>query len=387
MKERIYLDYAATTPVLPEVKAAMERVLEEDFGNPAALYSEGRTAKAHRERAREIIARSLGAHPDEIFFTSGGTESNSLAILGIARAMKGKGRHVITTSIEHQSVLGAFQTLEDEGFHVTILPVTSDGLVDPAVFRQSIRSDTVLASVMMANNEIGTIQPIRELSHIALEHRVAFHTDAVQAYPCLSVNADATRVSSLSVSAHKVYGPKGIGALVLRRGTPFSPPMRGGEHERKIRPGTENMPGIVGFAKAAETLERERSADMNRLMILRNRLRDGLLEQLPDSLVNGHPEKRLPNNLNMSFRHAEGETLLIHLDLEGIACSLGSACSAGAIEPSHVLLAIGRSKEEAKSSIRFTLGKFTRDRDIIRVIGILVPFVDQLRSVAAIGGM
>lgn len=382
---RVYLDYAATTPVLPEVAAAAGGAMTGQFGNPSSLHEEGRAAKAAREEPRKIIAKAIGADSDEIFFTSGGTEADQLALLGIARALKHKGNHVITSAIEHSAILGACGILEEEGFDVTYLPVTPEGIVEPEALEKALRKETVLVSIMWANNEIGVIQPVGELAAAAKSRGAFFHADAVQAFPHLPLDVSREKIDALSLSAHKIYAPKGAGALYLRKGTPFHAPWRGGEQERKIRPGTENIPGIAGFGKAVEILMKERESEAARIRPLRDALRDGLLDALDDVIVNGHAEKRLPNNLNLSFRRADGESILIHLDLEGIACSMGSACAAGAIEPSHVLTAIGRSPLEAKCSIRFSLGRFTTQEDVDRVLAVLPPFVKQLRAVSTSG--
>lgn len=385
---RIFLDYASTTPVIPEVAAVIQEALTQDFGNPSSLHEDGRNAKAHLQRARETIAQAIGAAKEEIFFTSGGTEADSLALQGIARAQKHKkGNHIITTGIEHSAILGTCKILEQEGFDVTYLPVEKNGLVEPDALRNAIQKNTILISIMMANNEIGTIQPIQELAAITGEHQIPFHTDAIQAFPFLPVNVRQLSVDSLSLSAHKIYGPKGVGALYLKKGTPYEPVLKGGAQEREIRPGTENVAGIAGFGKATEILMNEREKDSARILGLRNQLRDGLLEAVSDCLLNGDPEKRLPNNVNISFRHADGESILIHLDLQGISCSMGSACSAGALEPSHVLLGIGRTRMEAKNAIRFSLGKFSTKEEIDNVLKILPPFIKKLRTVSAAGRM
>jgi cysteine desulfurase len=383
--KRIYLDYAATTPVLPDIADFAKKVMLEEFGNPSSLHEEGRKAKACKEKAREIIAKAIGAEKDEIFFTSGGTEADHLALLGIARALKSKGNHIITSAIEHSAVLGACEILKEEGFRTTYLQPTKEGLIEPEALEKAIQKETILISMMMANNEIGTIQPIQELAQIAKSKGIFFHTDAVQAFPHIKLDVNALSVDALSISAHKIYAPKGAGALYLRKGTPFLPPIRGGEQERKMRPGTENIPGIAAFGKAVEILEKERKSDSAKSLMLRNSLEDGLFKALDDLILNGHKEKRIPNNLNITFRHADGESLLMYLDLNGIACSMGSACSAGAVEPSHVLLAIGRTPFEAKSSIRFTFGKFSEKSDVEQVLNILPPFVKQLRSASATG--
>jgi len=381
MKKRIYLDFAATTPVLPEVVKTMEKVLLDDYGNPSSLHEEGRLAKAHVQKGRETIAKAIGAETDEIFFTSGGTEANFLGLTGLARALKRRGNHLITSVIEHSSILGCFQGLESEGFEVTYLPVTAKGILDPEQFKNSIRKETILASFMMANNEIGTIQPLEDLVKTAQSNQIIFHTDAIQAFPHLPLNVKTLGVDAATLSAHKIYGPKGIGALYLKRGTPYKPVFKGGEQERKIRPGTENVAGIVGFAKATEILQNERNKESKRLERLRDRLIHDLCGTIEDCSLNGDPLTRLPNNVNLTFKGVDGESILIHLDLEGIACSMGSACSAGALEPSHVLIALGRTPQEAKSSIRFTLGKYTSEEELEAVKKVIPPFVEQLRSV------
>lgn len=385
MKHRIYLDYAATTPVLPEVAEEMKRVMLKDFGNPSALYQEGRDAKASIQQARKTIAAYLNAPFDEIFFTSGATESNFLALHGMAQGLKKKGSHLITSQIEHSSVLGACKSLEQQGFKITYLPVDSDGIISSDVFRNAIQKDTILASVMLANNETGTIQPIEEMAAIAKEFNIAFHTDAVAALPSLPLDFKALGVDALSISAHKAYAPKGSGALALKKGMMFEAPVQGGEQERKVRPGTENTAGIAAFAKAIEILSQQKEEEMKRISALRDYLKEQLFKKIPGCILNGHPQKRLPNNLNISFPEGDGESILIHLDLQGIACSMGSACSAGALEPSHVLMALGRSRKEAKCSIRFSLGKFTREEDIESVVGVLPPFVKKLQTEAMAG--
>ncbi len=383
-KNRIYLDYAASTPVLPEAAKEAQLVMLSDFGNPSSLHQEGQRARAYREKTRQLLAQAIGANPDELFFTSGGTESDHLAVLGIAHALKSRGNHIITSSIEHSAVFEICQILEEEGFQVTYLPVPSTGIIEPEVFQKALKKETILASIMMVNNEIGTIQPIQELVQIAKNRSVYFHTDAVQAFPYLAINVKELQIDALTVSAHKIYAPKGTGALYLKRGTPFKSPAAGGEQERKVRPGTENMPGIAGFGKAIELLMRDRDKDAQKISHLRNQLEDSLLKKIDHTLLNGDIKKRVPGILNLTFQHADGESLLIHLDLEGISCSTGSACAAGAPDPSRVLTAIGRTPEEAKNSIRFSLGKFTHPEEIEVVSKTVSLFVQKLRSASAV---
>lgn len=381
---RIYLDYAATTPVLPEVAAEVQKVMLAEFGNPSSLHQDGQKAREYRETTREQVSQAIKAKPDEIFFTSGGTESDHLAVLGIAHALKNKGNHIITSSIEHSAVLGACQILEEEGFQITRLPASSNGLVEPESLKKAIKKESVLVTIMMANNEIGTIQPIEELVKIAKLHNLYFHTDAVQAFPYLTIDVQNLAVDALTISAHKIYAPKGVGALYLKRGTPFKPLSLGGEQERKVRPGTENMPGIAGFGKAAAILMRDRDKDSKKILTLRSKLENSLMEKISHVLLNGDPEKRLPGFLNLTFKHVDGEALLINLDLSKISCSAGSACAAGAADPSRVLIAIGRTPDEAKSSIRFSLGKFTSSEDIEAVLKILPQSVQKLRAASSL---
>ncbi|RKY61268.1 MAG: cysteine desulfurase NifS [Candidatus Latescibacterota bacterium] len=378
-KRRIYLDYAATTPVHPEVVQAMLPYLTERYGNPSSIHSFGQEARAAVEEAREKVASLIGARPDEIVFTGGGTEADNFALKGVAYALRGKGDHIVTSSVEHHAVLEVCKFLEKEGSY---LPVDRYGMVDPEDVRRAITERTVLVSVMHANNEVGTVQPIAEISEIAHERGVYFHTDAVQTAGHIPVDVDELGVDLLSMSAHKLYGPKGVGALYIRKGTRIASFVHGGEQERGRRAGTENVPGIVGFGKAAELAESEREAEAARLSELRDRLIEGILERIDYVHLNGHPTRRLPNNVHISVEFVEGESMLLNLDLEGIAASTGSACSSGSLEPSHVLLAMGLSHELAHGSLRFTMGRWTAAGDVDRVLEVLPNVVSKLRAMS-----
>jgi len=381
-KRRIYLDYAATTPVHPEVVQAMLPYLTEQYGNPSSIHSFGQEARVAVEEAREKVASLIGARPDEIVFTGGGTEADNFALKGVAYALRGKGDHIVTSSVEHHAVLEVCKFLEKEGFKVTYLPVDRYGMVDPEDVRRAITERTILVSVMHANNEVGTVQPIAEISEIAHERGVYFHTDAVQTAGHIPVDVDELGVDLLSMSAHKLYGPKGVGALYIRKGTRIASFVHGGEQERGRRAGTENVPGIVGFGKAAELAESEREAEATRLSGLRDRLIEGILERIDYVHLNGHPTRRLPNNVHISVEFVEGESMLLNLDLEGIAASTGSACSSGSLEPSHVLLAMGLSHELAHGSLRFTMGRWTAAGDVDRVLEVLPNVVSKLRAMS-----
>jgi cysteine desulfurase len=365
-KPLIYLDHHATTPCDPRVLEAMLPTFREGFGNAASRqHAFGWEAEARVERAREQVAALIGADPVEIVFTSGATESDNLALKGVARASASRGRHIVTTAIEHKAVLDSAAWLEHEGFEVTFVPVTADGLVDVARVAGALRSDTVLVSVMMANNEIGTVQPVGEIGALCKERGVVFHSDAVQALPYLECNVQALGIDLLSISAHKMYGPKGVGALYVRRRGPrvrLEPIIHGGGHERGIRSGTLNVPGIVGLGVACELVGRERDADAKRIGALRDRLREGLLERVDFAIVNGSMEHRLPNNLNLSFPGVNGDGLLAAI--KGVAVSSGSACTSASLEPSYVLRALGESEDVAHTSIRFGLGRWTTAAEI-----------------------
>lgn len=382
-KRFVYMDHAATTFTKPEVFEAMLPFLKEHFGNPSSLYSIGREGKEAVEAAREQLAKALGANPEEVYFTSGGTESDNWAIKGTAFVRRKKGKHIITTPIEHHAVLYPCKYLETQGFDVTYLPVDRYGLVDPAEVEAAIRKDTILISVMYANNEIGTIEPIPEIGKIAREHEIPFHTDAVQVIGKipLEMKKKDRDIDMLSLSSHKFYGPKGIGALYIREGTEIDNYMHGGDQERKKRAGTENVAGIVGLGKAIELAVENLENHNKKMKEMRDRLLAGILE-IPSCRLNGHPEKRLADNLNFSFEYIEGESLLLMLDQMGICCSTGSACSSGSLEPSHVLRAIGLPPEIAQGSLRLTLGNENSEEDIDYVLEVLPEIVKKLRSMS-----
>jgi len=380
--KRIYLDYAATTPMHPEVTKAMLPYFSDAFGNPSSIHSFGQEAKAAIEEARDQVAALIGARSEEIVFTSGGTEADNFALKGIAYANEKRGNHIITTSIEHHAVIESCKFLERRGFEVTYLPVDNYGLVDPQDVKRAITDKTILISVMHANNEVGTIEPIAKIGEIARERGVYFHTDAVQTVGHIPVDVNELGVELLAMSAHKLYGPKGVGALYIRKGTKVIPFMHGGEQERRRRASTENVAAIVGFGKAAEIARREMFQEGERLIHLREKLISGLVERIDNIHLNGHPAQRLPNNINVSIEFVEGESMLLNLDLEGIAASTGSACSSSSLEPSHVLLAMGLSHELAHGSLRFTLGRETTEEEIDRVLEVLPKIVAKLRAMS-----
>ena len=379
---RIYLDYAATTPTHPEVVKAMFPYFTETFGNPSSIYSYGQEAKGAVEEARAKVAKLINARDEEIVFTSGGTEADNFALKGVAYANESKGNHIITSSIEHHAVIEACKFLERKGFRVTYLPVDEYGSVDPDDVRKTITDRTILISVMHANNEVGTIEPITRIGKIAREVGVYFHTDAVQMVGHIPINVNELGVDLLSMSAHKLYGPKGVGALYIRKGTKLTPFIHGGEQERRRRASTENVPAIVGFGRAAELAQQEMSEEMERLTHLRDQLIKGLSERIDHIRLNGHPIMRLPNNVNVSVDYVEGESMLLNLDLEGICVSTGSACSSSSLEPSHVLMAMGLSHEQAHGSLRFSLGKWTTEEEIERVLDILPGIIAKLRAMS-----
>ncbi len=378
--DRIYLDNAATTAVSEQVLQAMLPYFTECYGNASAIHGTGRDAKKAVERARRQVAAALGAQPQEIYFTAGGSESDNWAIKGAAFANQAKGRHIITTSIEHHAVLHTCQWLEKQGWEVTYLPVDEDGFVTAEQVRQAIRQDTVLVSVMTANNEIGTIEPVSEIGRVCRECGVLFHTDAVQAVGAVPLHVEELNADLLSLSAHKFHGPKGIGALYIRSGVTIDSLVHGGAQERGHRAGTENVPAIVGLGEAIEIAVNSLAENAARTTQLRNRLLNGLTEKIPAMRLNGTKEKRLPNNLNVSFDGIEGEAVLLRLDLEGIAASSGSACTAGSLDPSHVLMAIGLSCDEAKGSLRLTLGTDTTEAEIDETVRVLAEVVGSLRK-------
>ena len=378
----IYLDYNATTPVDRAVLEAMLPYFAENFGNASSIHSNGQRGRSAVDAARDSVAALIGAKAAEVVFTSGGTEADNLALFGSAMASNQARKHVITTVIEHHAVLNAAQALEKQGIDVTYVSVGSEGVVDPQDIRRELRPETILISVMHANNELGTIQPIEEIGRIAAEADVYFHCDAVQSAGKMLLDVNRLGVDLLSVSAHKIYGPKGVGALYVRTGTPLAPQFHGGHHERDRRPGTENVPGIVGFGKAAELAKMNCEKDAARVSVLRDRLEEMLTGSLGSVCVNGDRSRRVANTTNLAFAGAGGEALVIALDLQRISCSTGAACSSGAVEPSHVLLAIGLSADEARSSLRFSLGRATTSDEIDRAIAIIPPAVERLRALS-----
>lgn len=372
----IYLDYAATTPVAPVVLEQMLPFFSERFGNGSSIHSVGREAKKYIGCAREIVQKALNAgRSDEVFFVSGGTEADNLAIMGVMNQRSNHNKHMITTQIEHPAVLHTCQHLEQRGYSVTYICPNRDGRIDPSQIEAAIREDTVMLSVMTANNEIGTIQPMHEIGQIAKKYNLIFHTDAVQAMGAVSINVYDWAVDLLSITGHKIYGPQGIGALYVRRGIRMEPMLFGGEQERKRRPGTENLAGIVGLGAAVQNSVAEMKNNNIRLTKLRDQLIDEILKNITGSQINGGQKDRLPNNANFLFRGIDAEVLLLRLDMQGIAVSAGSACSSGSLEPSHVLLAIGRTYEEAQSSIRFSLGESTTEEDIQTVVRVLKEII------------
>ena len=378
--DRIYLDYAATTPTHPEVVKAMLPYFSDAFGNPSTLYSYGREAREAVEESRSKIARLINAQSEEIVFTSGGTEADNFAIKGAAYSSEHKGNHIITTAIEHHAVLEPCRFLEERGFVVTYLSPDRQGLVDPGDVESAITDKTILISIAQANNEVGTIEPISEIGRLARERGLTFHTDAVQTVGHIPVDVDELGVDLLSISAHKLYGPKGIGALYIRKGTKLTSFIHGGAQEKGQRAGTENTPGIVGFGKAMEIAGREMTPEAERLTRLRNRLIKGLLGLGGDVRLNGHPTKRLPNNVNVTIDSINGGQVLSDLEAEGIYASAGSACSSANPEPSHVLLALGLSARQARSSLRFTLGRETTADDILRLLEVLPGIIKKGRQ-------
>jgi cysteine desulfurase len=388
---RVYLDFNATTPVDPQVLDVMLPYFSGDFANASSIHTPGQRARAAVETAREQVAALVGARPQEIVFTSGGTESDNHAIFGIlslsftsltSSISATSLPHIITTTIEHEAVLNACQALEKQGVSVTYLPVDREGLVNLESFRRAIRPESALITVMHTNNELGTVQPLEEIGRIAKEHKIPFHTDAVQSVGKIPIDVNALHVDLLSLSGHKLYAPKGVGALYVRSGTRLRQLLYGGHHQRGFRPGTENVAGIVGLGKAAELAQTGLAGDGKRISLLRDKLERGLLERLPHVRVNGGLAPRTPNTANIMFAGIEGEALVIALDLKGLACSAGAACSSGAVEPSHVLTAIGLSQEEAKSSLRFSLGRHTTESEIDFALEVIPAAVAQLRALS-----
>ncbi|MBX5456359.1 MAG: cysteine desulfurase NifS [Thermogemmatispora sp.] len=383
MPERlIYLDHAATTALDPRVLEAMLPYLTSDYGNASSIYTLGRRAMQAIDRAREEIAAILNCRPTEIVFTGCGSESDNLAIKGVALAARNKGQHIITSSIEHHAVLHTCHYLERFGFNVTYLPVDEHGLIDPEAVERAITAETVLVSIMYANNEIGTIEPVEEIGRICRQRKVPFHIDAVQAGGALPLDVKALNADLLSLSAHKFYGPKGVGILYVRQGVRLLPQLQGGSQERGRRAGTENVAGIVGAATALRLAYEELEQVQPRLRTMRDRLIEGILSRIPRSRLTGHPTQRLANNASFCFEGVEGESILLNLDLLNIAASTGSACTSGSVEPSHVLVALGLPPEWARGSLRLTLGKDNSEEDIDTVLTVLPGIVEKLRSLA-----
>ncbi len=383
VKQRIiYMDHSATTYAKEEVVDAMLPYFTQHFGNPSSIYGIARESKQAIDTARAQVAKAVGALPDEVYFTSGGSESDNWAIKGVAYANRKRGTHIITTKIEHHAVLHTCQFLEKEGFTVTYLPVDRYGLVDPADLEKAITEKTILVSIMYANNEIGTIEPIQELAAVAQKHKVYFHTDAVQAIGNVPIDVKSQNIDLLSLSAHKFYGPKGVGALYIRNGVRIENLIHGGGQERKKRAGTENIAGIVGCGKAIELVTADIAGHNVRIQKMRDRLLQGILEKIPHARLNGHPTERLSGNLNVSFEFIEGESMLLWLDDEGICASTGSACTSGSLEPSHVLLATGLPVEISHGSLRLTLGDINTEEDIDVVLEVLPNVVSRLRDMS-----
>jgi cysteine desulfurase len=380
---RIYLDHNATTPVDPAVLDAMLPFFSAEFGNASSIHAFGQRARSAVETAREQVASLLNARPQEIIFTSGGTESDNHAIFGAIANASGSTKHIITSTIEHEAVLNTCQALETQQcVAVTYLPVSREGLIDPAAVRRALRPDTVLITIMHANNELGTVQPLEEIGRIAADADVYFHTDAVQSIGKIPVDVKALQLDLLSLSGHKFYAPKGIGALYIKSGTRLRQLLFGGHHQRGFRPGTENVPGIVGLGKAAELARLALAEDAARISALRDQFERELLARIPDCFANAANPPRTPNTTNLTFPGIEGEALIISLDLKGLACSTGAACSSGAVEPSHVLTAIGLSSSEARASIRFSLGRHSTPQQISAAIEIIPAAVAQLRKLS-----
>ena len=380
MKKLIYLDNNATTQVHPEVVDIMNFCHKECFGNPSTIYSFGKKAKRLMDESREKIAKMIDASKDEIVFTSGGTEADNLAIFGIAKANKDRGKHIITSKIEHHAVINSCKALEKDGFEITYLDVDKYGVINLEHLERTIKKETILISVMHANNEIGTVEPIAEIGRIAKRHKIYFHSDTVQSIGKIRVDVKEMNLDMISISSHKLYGPKGIGCLYVKKGTRIKPILYGGEQEHHLRAGTENVPGIAGFGRAMELAVAETDKENERLTKLRDRLQEGLSKKIEHIIFNGHPTERLPNTLNCAIQFIEGESLILKLDDLGICASTGSACSSASLEPSHVLMAIGLPHEIAHGSLRLSLGRDTTDEDIDCVLDVLPTAVDELRA-------
>ncbi|HBG46520.1 MAG TPA: cysteine desulfurase NifS [Deltaproteobacteria bacterium] len=380
--KRIYFDHNATTPVLDEVFDAMVPFLKEQWGNPSSIHWAGRGTKKALEDAREKVCALLNCAPLELIFTGSGTEGDNHAIKGLAWAKKDKGNHIITTKVEHPAVLNTCKHLQKEGFEVTCLDVDKYGLISLDELKAAITPKTILITVMFANNETGVLFPIKEIGAIAKEKGIAFHTDAVQAAGKIKIDVQDLNVDLLTISGHKLYGPKGVGALYVKRGTRLVPLIHGGHHERNRRGGTENVAGIIGMGKAAEVALRDMDREIAHLTVLRDRLEKGMAERVPHIMVNGAPDKRLANTANISFEFVEGESLLLNLDMKGIAASSGSACTSGSLEPSHVLVSMGLSHELSHGSVRFSLGKSNTAEEIDYLLEIMPPIVERMRSMS-----
>ena len=383
MSRRVYLDHNASTPVHPEVVAEMVPYFGEVFGNPSSVHGFGRAAREAVDVARDRVAAFLRARPDEIVFTSGGTESDNFGVKGLAWA-RGRG-HLITSKVEHHAVLRTCQALEAQGFSVSYLPVDETGMIDPDDVRRALRPDTIAISIMHANSEVGTIQPVRAIGTIARERGIPFHVDAVQTFGKVEIDVDAFHIDLLSFSGHKIYGPKGVAGLYIRKGTKMVSVQHGGEHERRRRAGTENVPGIVGLGKAAEVRGREMKDEAVRLTALRDRLWEGVRVRVPDVRLNGHPTERVPGTANISYKNVESESIVLGLDLKGIAVSAGSACTSGSVEPSYVLVAMGVPLEWAMGAVRSSLGRSTTAEDIDYVVESIEPIVRKLRAALPVG--
>ena len=387
----IYLDYAATTPMDPRVIEEFNNQMRDNYGNSSSLHSKGQKAAKTLLKSREILASVIRAERDEIIFTSSGTESDNLAILGVANKNKSRGNHIITSAVEHHAVEKACHSLKTKGFEITKLPVDRQGLIDPNLLKESITDETILISIMTSNNEIGSIEPIKKIGDIAKKNDIIFHTDAVQAFGKIPIDVNDLNIDLLSASAHKIYGPKGVGMLYMRNkgiregwGKIIEPLMHGGGHERDLRPSTVNVPGIAAFAKAAEIAIDEMPSEIPRQTKLRDKIIDNILEEIEDSYLNGHGTLRLPNNVNLGFKYVEGESIVLDLDAVGIAVSTGSACSSKSLDPSHVLLAIGLTPQDAHGSLRVTLGRFTSEDDIDYFLQKLPPVISRLRQISPI---
>ncbi|PYM29103.1 MAG: cysteine desulfurase NifS [Candidatus Rokuibacteriota bacterium] len=383
MNRRVYLDHNASTPVHPEVVAEMLPYFSDVYGNPSSVHGFGRDARAAVDAARDRVAAFLRVRPEELVFTSGGTESDNFGVKGLALA-RGSG-HVITSRVEHHAVLRSAQALEAQGFTVTYLPVDQYGMVDPDDVRRALRPDTIAISIMHANSEVGTIQPVRAIGALARDAGVPFHVDAVQTFGKVEVDVHAMNIDALSFSSHKIYGPKGIAGLYIRRGTKMVSIQHGGEHERRRRAGTENVPGIVGLGKAVEIRARDMKAEAERVSALRDRMWEGIRARVPDVRLNGHPTERLPGTANVCYRNVESESIVLGLDLKGIAVSAGSACTAGSVEPSHVLVAMGVPLDWAMGAVRSSLGRSTTTEDVDFVVASVTEVVSRIRQAMPVG--